>query len=383
MLKENHRTGTSGSRFTQTEYETCKPYQRINHFPKTAIITRKDNLFRTLKTMRAIHGAVYDFFPQSFSLPNDYVKFVRVYAEEEEKGRKVVPAYKPTWICKPADLSRGRKISVFRNIQELSYDCNAVLQRYIPNPILISGYKYDMRCYVCVRSYNPLNIYLYNEGLTRFATNPYDLTDLSNRFSHLTNTSINKLNPDLQNDKLTVGPGCKWPLAKLRRYFDEQGLPFAPLWERMKAIVVLTLLPVAVEAVAAGVGVGGGGEGCFEVYGFDIIVDEQLRPWLLEVNLSPALSVDSEVDVAVKAPMLKDVIELSGITKEDAASAVAYEVLASYLSPSSASKKKQPTKFPSTVGGFEKIFPFDTDNAIVDKTHIKSVVQAVKKTFFP
>jgi hypothetical protein len=39
--------------------------------------------------MRGIFGPVYDFFPQTFSLPNDYVRFVRVYAEEEEKGVKV------------------------------------------------------------------------------------------------------------------------------------------------------------------------------------------------------------------------------------------------------------------------------------------------------
>ncbi|KAI9328277.1 tubulin-tyrosine ligase family-domain-containing protein [Obelidium mucronatum] len=293
-IKENMRVRADaliqGSRYTQAEYETCKSFQRLNHFPKTAVITRKDCLFRTLKTMKGIYGSIYNFFPQSFSLPNDYIRFVRVYAEEDEKGLR------STWICKPADLSRGRKIFVFKNLQDLSYDCNAVLQRYVPNPMLISGYKYDLRCYVCVRSFYPLNIYLYNEGLTRFAT------------------SLRKPNHPM--------------------------------------------------------------EGCFELYGFDIIVDSQLKPWLLEVNLSPALSVDSEVDIAVKSPLLADVVELSGISHKDAQAAQDYmndqhfmkteprlykrrASSASLSQPQPARKTSQPTLYPDQVGGFEKIFPFN------------------------
>lgn len=59
----------------------------------------------------------------------------------------------------------------------LPYKNRAVVQRYISNPLLMflidliirSGYKFDLRCYVLVRSFNPLVVYLYQEGLTRFA----------------------------------------------------------------------------------------------------------------------------------------------------------------------------------------------------------------------
>ena len=71
-----------------------------------------------------------------------------------------------------------------------------MLQKYISDPLLIGGYKWDMRVYVMVTSMNPLKIYLYNEGLVRFSTDKYDLKSLDNKFSHLTNTSINKYAPN-------------------------------------------------------------------------------------------------------------------------------------------------------------------------------------------
>ena len=45
--------------------------------------------------------------------------------------------------------------------------------RYIANPHLINGLKYDLRVYILVTSYNPLKVYMYNDGLVRFATEPY------------------------------------------------------------------------------------------------------------------------------------------------------------------------------------------------------------------
>jgi len=59
---------------------------------------------------------------------------------------------------------------MLQELSELCYDSNAVVQKYISNPLLIGGYKFDLRLYVCVPSYHPLTIYLYREGIVRYVT---------------------------------------------------------------------------------------------------------------------------------------------------------------------------------------------------------------------
>lgn len=66
--------------------------------------------------------------------------------------------------------------------------------------MLIDGYKWDLRIYVAVTSINPLRIYVYEEGLARFASEKYDTKDLKNIFSHLTNYSINKKHKSAYKD---------------------------------------------------------------------------------------------------------------------------------------------------------------------------------------
>jgi hypothetical protein len=68
-----------------------------------------------------------------------------------------------------------------------------VVSKYISEPILINERKFDLRVYVLVTSYEPLRIYVYNEGLTRFASESYRACGrLDNVFAHLTNYSLNK-----------------------------------------------------------------------------------------------------------------------------------------------------------------------------------------------
>ena len=79
------------------------------------------------------------------------------------------------------------------DLSEVPLNEPLVVSKYITNPLLINGLKFDMRIYVLVTSVEPLRLYIYNEGLVRFASESYDLKSVkSNVYAHLTNYSINK-----------------------------------------------------------------------------------------------------------------------------------------------------------------------------------------------
>ncbi|KAM9339262.1 putative tubulin polyglutamylase TTLL2, partial [Symphorus nematophorus] len=302
-----------GSAFRNSEYHNLLPWQRLNHHPKTVGITRKDCLARNLRRMRATFGsALYDFSPTAFILPNDYTRFLAEY--NKPRVTRGLSAY---WICKPVDLSRGRGIFIFEDIKNLVYDCSVIVQRYISNPLLISGYKFDLRIYVCVKSFHPLTVYIHQEGLVRFATEKYNLSSLQNLFAHLTNTSINKFGPFYKTEKERVGQGCKWTMSKFRHFLHSQDVNELLLWQRINNIVTLTLLTIAPSVPSC--------PNCVELFGFDILIDVKFKPWLLEVNYSPALTLDCQADITVKKGLISDLIDLMNYTLIDSLREKAYQ----------------------------------------------------------
>ncbi|KPI97997.1 putative tubulin polyglutamylase TTLL2 [Papilio xuthus] len=99
---------------------------------------------------------------------------------------------------------------------------------------------------------------------------------------------------------------CKWTLKQVRRALvGRWGAVEWLVWQRVRALVTLTLLAQAAGTPPA--------RNCFEFYGFDVLLDESMKPWLIEVNLSPALAADCEADVTVKQPMLHELFDLLGM----------------------------------------------------------------------
>lgn len=117
--------------------------------------------------------------------------FLETFSELEEQEGKF-----NFWIMKPAAKSRGRGISLVNDLSQVVYGEPVVVQRYVKNPLLIGGYKFDLRIYVVVTSVNPLEAFLYREGFGRFSTMPFSLDplDKNNKYIHLTNVSIQKHN---------------------------------------------------------------------------------------------------------------------------------------------------------------------------------------------
>ncbi len=115
-------------------------------------------------------------------------------------------------LVQPAS-ARGQGIRLLNRIDQIPKKRACVIQKYLSNPHLIDDLKYDLRIYVYVASYDPLRIYLFNDGLTRFASRKYSnsVKTIGDKFMHLTNYSINKSNKDYKaNDDENACYGHKW-----------------------------------------------------------------------------------------------------------------------------------------------------------------------------
>ncbi|CAG5135478.1 unnamed protein product [Candidula unifasciata] len=320
MLQRRYNLAWTG-RHTKPSYVRKMAYCHvINHFPGTEELTRKDKLYKNIIRMQETKGKEhFDFVPVSFKLPTEYRSLRSHY--KKERG---------LYIVKPVSLSRGRGVFVIDNPKKINsihvegpgdYRHETrhknIVSKYIPNPLIINGYKCDLRIYVTVTSFDPVVIYMYSEGLTRFATVKYDLTlnDLNDRCMHLTNYSINMENEQyVKNiDSNVENEGSKWSLGALLRYFKSQGKDTAAIMQSIEDVVIKTILSVEWKVGSCCKRYMQHRHNCFELFGFDILLDDKYKPWLIEVNLSPSLGCDTPLDVKVKSNMLCDLLNLVGI----------------------------------------------------------------------
>lgn len=146
--------------------------------------------------------------------------------------------------------ARGRGIRVLRKWNELPKRRNVLVQSYMQNPYLIDGLKFDLRVYVYLSSVEPLRVYVYRDGLVRFASSRFSLKEssLRNKFAHLTNYAINCSNPEYRSNKDEAADGCeghKWSLRGFWSYMREQGHNMDAVWARIKTLAVKTILRCA------------------------------------------------------------------------------------------------------------------------------------------
>ncbi|XP_052348664.1 tubulin polyglutamylase TTLL4 isoform X1 [Oncorhynchus keta] len=308
VTKRSHDwLGCWGHHMKSPGFKAIREYQKLNHFPGSFQIGRKDRLWRNLSKMQAQFGKrEFSFFPRSFVLPQD-IKLLRKAWEDSGSRQK--------WIIKPPASARGIGIQVIHKWSQMPCKRPLLVQKYLHKPYLISGNKFDLRIYVYVTCYDPLRVYIFQDGLVRFASCKYSssMKSLGNKFMHLTNYSVNKRNSDYQNnDSDKACQGHKWALKALWHYLGCKGVNTTLIWEKIKDIVMKTIIasdPYVNTLVKLHLR---SPYSCHELFGFDIMLDENLKPWVLEVNISPSLHSSTALDVAIKGQMIRDVLNLAG-----------------------------------------------------------------------
>ncbi|KAK7469869.1 hypothetical protein BaRGS_00036089 [Batillaria attramentaria] len=277
--------------------------EKINHFPGMNEICRKDLLARNLNRMLKMFPKEYNVFPKTWCLPADYGDFQAYTRQKKNK----------TYILKPESGCQGRGIWLTRNPKDIKPHEHMICQVYTTRPYLIDGFKFDLRIYTLVTSCDPLRIFVFKDGLARFATNKYSEptnNNADNVYMHLTNYAINKNSEDFVRDDEA---GSKRRISTINRYLQEKGVDVDKLWADIDDVIIKTLIsahsvlkhnyrtcfPNHVK-----------GSACFEILGFDILLDRRLRPYIIEVNHSPSFSTDAQLDREIKGTLIWDTLGL-------------------------------------------------------------------------
>ncbi|CAL4121752.1 unnamed protein product, partial [Meganyctiphanes norvegica] len=297
--------GTWGKHMKSPLFKDIREFQKLNHFPGTFQIGRKDKLWKNFVRLQTKFGKEeFGFIPKTFVLPGEMKAFKTAFDKEGVKKK---------WIVKPPASARGTGIQVIHKWSQIPSDGPVVVQRYISKPYLINGTKFDMRIYVLVTSFHPLRIYLFQDGLVRFASVQYKTNSatLEDRYMHLTNYSVNKTSATYtHNEDAGQCQGSKWTIKALWGYLKAQGCDTAALWSRIADLVIKTIVSGESDIVLRTRRNVRSRYTCHELFGFDVILDEKLHPWLLEVNISPSLHSASPLDHSVKGPLISDLLNM-------------------------------------------------------------------------
>ena len=281
---------------------------------------------------RILKGRLYkDFFPFDFedkigsktaiNIPNSHY-------DKNQKGKNL-------WLIKAPDLNRGRCIELLNNFSNIkkfiklfyegilngyfnSNDINNILdnhknkkyksnlvvvQKYIENPLLYFGRKFDIRIWVLL-SYD-LKVYVFKEGHLKTCSNKYDVNS-NDIFSHLTNYSLQKHNKnfsqyekgnELSFDDLQYNIDINYSEKKINFKID--------ILPKIYKIIEFTFRAVSNKINSFN------RKFCFEIFGFDFMIDNFFNPFLIEVNMNPGLEESSPLIKILIPRMLDDALRLT------------------------------------------------------------------------
>ena len=368
----------------------------INYFPGASEVFRKDNLAENIRAMEDFYPGQFEgLIPKSWSLPQEYDKFVKCVRDPFCNRRHTVisipnsrknthndfsfnticplrrllcftlPESGPNqsdkcqecnnnqmnyYIVKPNDEQRGSGIYITSDpLKNLNNRSDVVVSKYIANPLLINGFKSDLRIHVLLISLDPLKIYIHKEGFLRLATEKYEKPNLfnsKNHYMHLTNVSVNQHNKEgigrngykLAGQDFSVEESensVVRSLTFLHDFLKKEGERIdtenyakngsftnlhsdlqQQVWNDIKRIVFKTILAshqdlkTYYDADFRPTDNSDSASKAFQILGFDIMLDDNYKPWFIEINHNPDLEDDPALANIYARKLVRDSLEI-------------------------------------------------------------------------
>lgn len=265
-----------------------------NRLPGNHELTSKKSLFYNMqqfynsKNIDPFTKIPLTFHIKAGSYDSNFRVFYNKFLEFQKKDLSNL------WIVKPAEnTNRGFGIRVCQSMDEIiecvnnkyEYHRTFIIQHYIDNPLLYSGRKFDIRCYGLINCFqNNIQGFFYKEGYVRTCTEKFNLKNVKNQLIHLTNDAI---------QKYANGYG-KFECANKLSYKDLQDYltKFDPKVNFFNDILpqIKTIVTESIEATYSKLNFANKVQ-CFEILGYDFMIDTEYKVWLIEVNTNPCLEL--------------------------------------------------------------------------------------------
>ncbi|XP_041972719.1 tubulin glycylase 3A-like isoform X2 [Aricia agestis] len=240
----------------------------------------------------------------------------------ERKGAKVlsvISRYWPQmdidgvyniWIVKPGNKCRGKGIYLMNNIKDIVSLINVpaqksryVVQKYIENPLIIYGTKFDIRQWFLITNCQPLTIWVYKDSYLRFSSQMFSLSNYHESV-HLTNNAVQTKYKNCERDKALPDENM-WDCHTFKAYLRQIGkyeMWDTKIYPEIKQSLVGAMLACQ-EAMDKR-------QNSFELYGADFMLTEDFTPWLIEINSSPDLAPTTSVTARLCPQCLEDVVKV-------------------------------------------------------------------------
>ena len=332
----------------------------VNHFEKHNELTNKRNAFITLlKYCENNDINLFSFYPLTIIIPmnndNFYINiknFKNCYNDlpnliEDIKGKNdnfldkfywdyfhvkpntklgknqklIIPIThytgKNLWLIKKINLNRGREIKVISNLDEIIQEIEKIknnekvkyiiIQKYIERPLLYCGRKFDIRIWVLFTllvKTEKFEAYVFKEGHLKASSEIFDINSLD-LFVHLTNYSVQKNNKNFS--KIEIGNEISF--NDFQRELDknkENKINFRKdIFSKIIKIIGITASEAKNRINRYDT------KNCFEIFGYDFMLDEEYNPYLLEINTNPGYEESSPLIKMLIPRLIDDAFRLT------------------------------------------------------------------------
>lgn len=179
------------------------------------------------------------------------------------------------------------------------------------NPSLINKKKYDLRYFMIIACTKPYLV-LTHTGYARLSLEDYQTenfgkNDKFDKSTHLTNASVQKFHPKFKEQKestiLSMDMVCDYFLKEKPDVVENADQFHQKVVKKCNEICRLLFESVKDKLERK--------YGCFEIFGLDFLLDDNLDPQLIEINTNPALFTDTQVQKEMLPKLVDDLIRLS------------------------------------------------------------------------